>query len=69
MTFQVEPGMNIYRATIEAILYCHQNNINNTDFLFNDIRLCVQHDSNAVDIVEIYSLRSEIRRLKAGYKD
>lgn len=69
MSFEVKPGMMIHVAVKEAIEYCKARNVANTDFLFNDIRLCVQHDSNAIDIVEIYFLRCEIRRLKAGYKD
>lgn len=69
MSFEVKPGMTVHQAVKEAIEYCKTRSVANTDFIFNDIRVVVHVDSLVLNICEIYMLKCEIRRLKAGYKD
>lgn len=61
-------GMNVYQAIdkVKQLTLIEQKAI---DFIFNEIRLTVRPSSNINDIVFIYFLEHEIRRLELGYND
>lgn len=63
-------GTNIYQAVKEAKEILATRYQYAYDILrFNEIDIAISANSLDEDIVTIYSLKSQIRRLKAGYTD
>lgn len=63
MTYEVPTGYSIYEAANQAVhlAYCELEEVS---FEFNEIPLRATGLSKPDDIVEIYALKCEIRRLK-----
>lgn len=64
IVYYVSSGESIYSAAQNAIAYAKKHKVNEVEFEFNEINLRVSPLSFPDDIVYIYSLKCEIRRLQ-----
>lgn len=64
MRIDIGKGLSVAAAIDQAKGVANRTNHNYVSFTFNDIDLTVYNDSNIMDVVHIYTLECEVRRLK-----